>query len=182
MSFHSRAREEERRQADQVQGPLQPRALHPCPQGQRQGREAQAVPPSRYAKHLQSRIIGRTATDRKSQDSPLSTPLRRTPAASALLSRLRRFFGRKDVEVQDVGRLWYGIIERRGDASVALTTTRKTSKLHQMSQGRLRDAIDCCRVTHYLQMRQISLTSQQKIDTGLHDPSTRLFLPTRRPL
>ena len=37
MSCNSCAREEERRQADQVQGPLQPRALHPCPQGQRQG-------------------------------------------------------------------------------------------------------------------------------------------------
>ena len=48
MVFYSCAREEERRQADQVQGPRQPRPLHPCPQGQRQGREAQAVSSSQY--------------------------------------------------------------------------------------------------------------------------------------
>lgn len=45
--------------------------------------------PSRRPNALYDQAYGRTLTDNDDQDSPLSTPPRRTPRASALLSPLR---------------------------------------------------------------------------------------------
>jgi hypothetical protein len=45
----SRPHQEERQDpADQVQGPLPPQPLHSCPEGLRQGRQAQAEPAPWY--------------------------------------------------------------------------------------------------------------------------------------
>lgn len=56
--------EQERRcLADQVQGQMPEEPLHPCPQGHRQGRQAEAVAPTGYVKIFlqeQERERGRT--------------------------------------------------------------------------------------------------------------------------
>jgi len=88
MVFNSRAREEERRQADQVQGPLQPRALHPRPQGQRQGREAQAVPSSQYANtddlsKMLCDLVSQAARETVADKSPSGLTIVDTPKKNA---------------------------------------------------------------------------------------------------
>jgi hypothetical protein len=47
-AFSRRYQEEPQDPADQVQGPLLYQPVHPCPEGFRQGRQAQAVPSPWY--------------------------------------------------------------------------------------------------------------------------------------